>query len=436
MDENDNIKQLVMYNTLTKREEQFVSRTPGVVKLFTCGPSVYQKQHLGNYRTYMFEDILQKYLEYLGFVVERAINYTDIEDKAIVQAEKEGKSLRDLTDPVIEDFNANARQLGILLPTEIPRATESVEEAVELIQLLIDAGTAYWHDGNVYYDPLKYPRFGEVYGLDMSRWPKKRVRFSKDTYRGKRWNLGDFILWHGTDEKPGKGIWETKIGRGRPAWNIQDPAMIIKTLGPEIDIHTGGIDNVYRHHDYNRAVIEGVYGTELAHYWYHGEHLIVNGEKMSKSKGNTLYPDQIYKKGCEPRQVRFLLLYSHYRDKLNITEEFIGNCKKRLERIRRKISESLEAPHSGSASAKAEPPQKNYYKSEQERLDKLISELPVLFQTKMNDDLRADEAVDGIEGVLTEILELKRKYGMSAGQGKTLRNELEQIDRVLGVFFS
>jgi cysteinyl-tRNA synthetase len=282
----DTMSDFVVYNTLSKRKEVFVPRDQKRVKLFTCGPSVYRTQHLGNYRTFCFEDVLQRYLEYRGYTVERCINFTDVEDKAIDEAKDEGVSLADLTRPVIDAFLKECDALGIKLPDSIPRATNSVNEAVTLIKQLLDRGIAYWHDGNVYYDPLKHGDFGRVFGLDMSKWPKKRYRFSKDTYNGMRWNYGDFILWHGAQD--GDSVyWETEIGRGRPAWNVQDAAMIIKTLGYQIDIHTGGIDNVYRHHDYNRAVLEGASGDEFCRYWMHGEHLIVNGAKMSKSKGNT-----------------------------------------------------------------------------------------------------------------------------------------------------
>jgi cysteinyl-tRNA synthetase len=411
---------MVIYNTFTKREELLVPRNPGVVKLFTCGPSVYQRQHLGNYRTYLLEDVLQKYLEYKGYHVDRALNFTDVEDKAVAQAEKEGKTLRELTNPNVNEFRENAELLGMYMPDNMQRASECVEEAVELIQTLLDKGVAYWHRGNVYFDPLKYPRFGEVFGLDMSKWPKKKVRFSKDTYAGKRWNLGDFILWHGhEDEEP--VYWDTKIGHGRPAWNIQDPAMMLRTIGSELDIHTGGIDNVYRHHDYNRAVMEAATGEELAHYWVHFEHLIVEGQKMSKSKGNTLYPEDVLKRDCAPYHVRFMLINGYYRDQLDITEEFMDECKHRLEKLRNMVKTITTGPVGASGP--------------DSYVDKLIAEVPVLFTTKMDDDMKIREAVDGLYRLIRELRSRQDSAGITAAQQAAIRSELEKIDTVLGVLF-
>lgn len=192
---------LKLFNTLTKRKPSFTPRKKGHVKLFTCGPSVYRKQHLGNYRTYIFEDLLHRYLLYSGLTVERVINFTDIEDKAIVEAGKKGVSVAELRRPVEKDYFRECNILNILLPDHIPRATTSVDSAVYLIKRLIDRGHAYRHKGEVFYDPLTYDGFGRLYGQDMKHWPKKKVRFRKDTYPGERWNRGDFILWHKREEK-------------------------------------------------------------------------------------------------------------------------------------------------------------------------------------------------------------------------------------------
>ena len=183
----------VFKNTLTDRREVFTPRRDGEVKFFTCGPSVYRTQHIGNFRTFLFEDVLQKFLEYQGYTVDRVINYTDIEDKSIREASEKGVSVEALVQPVVDTFLSDAAKLSIYLPDTIPRASTSVEQAVELIKILLSKGVAYRYDGNVYFDPLKYDGFGEIFGLDMSRWPDHKVRFSRDTYEGKRWNLGDFI---------------------------------------------------------------------------------------------------------------------------------------------------------------------------------------------------------------------------------------------------
>ena len=182
------------------------------------------------------------------------------------------------------------------MPERIPRSSTSVEQAVYLIRKLLEKGCAYRHKGDIFFDPLKFEGFGKLFRLDMSKWPKTRKRFKQDTYPGRRWNLGDFILWHGC-RKGDKVCWDTEIGRGRPSWNIQDPAMISETMGYSLDIFCGGIDNLYRHHDYNIAVMESVSGKELSRYWLHGQHVLVGGKKMSKSLHNIVYPEDLLAQG-------------------------------------------------------------------------------------------------------------------------------------------
>ena len=419
---------LTFHNTFTKRREAFVPRSADAVRMFTCGPSVYRRQHLGNYRTFLFEDVLQRYLEYRGYHVKRGINFTDVEDKAIEEAKDYGRTLTELTQPVIDEFLDSARKLGIKLPEgEIPRATTSVEEAVGIIETLVERGHAYHHDGNVYYDPLTFEGFGEVFGLDMSRWPKRRYRFSRDTYEGLRWNLGDFILWHGNLEDDGFS-WNTRLGRGRPAWNVQDPAMISRVLGYEIDIHCGGIDNVYRHHDYNRAVMEGVTGTEFCHYWVHGEHLLLEGRKMSKSTGNVMYPGDLLERGYSAETVRFALIYGHYRKRLNMTDKRLEERSAKLEKLRH-LSTSATGPIRASTAPAARP------ESEAHRSDRIIEEIPRQFTLNMDNDLQLGRAVDDLTGVLEHIIRRGKTFGLSEDQATRVRKHLTAVDSVLGVIF-
>jgi cysteinyl-tRNA synthetase len=207
-------------------------------------------------RTFLYEDVLHRYLEYLGYRVQRMMNFTDVEDKAVAEARKQGVTVHELTSAVEERFLEECLMLGIKIP-EIARSSTSVEQAVRLIRILMDKGFAYRHEGDVFYDPLKFKGFGKLFGLDMSRWPKEKRRFRKDTYPGRRWNLGDFILWRRVRGDSDNPSWETELGRGRPAWNVQDAAMVTKHLGDRIDIACGGVDNLYRHHDYTIAVEEG-----------------------------------------------------------------------------------------------------------------------------------------------------------------------------------
>jgi len=251
---------LKLFNSMTRRLEEFQPFEDGKVRMYTCGPSIYQLPHIGNYRTFLYEDVLHRYLEYLGYRVERALNITDVEDKAIAEAEKQGKMLKELTERHSEIFLDELKKLGAKKPDHIPRSSTSVDQAVRIIETLLKKGYAYWYKGNVYYDPLKFKHFGRLYGLNMTKWPKKKRRFHKDTYPGNRWNLGDFILWHRYKEGE-KVYWSTSLGKGRPAWNVQDPAMATQSLGTKVDIYCGGVDNLIRHHDYVIAVVEGFTGN-------------------------------------------------------------------------------------------------------------------------------------------------------------------------------
>lgn len=418
--QSDDFRGLVLRNTLTKRMELFSPRDPGEVKVFTCGPSVYRRPHVGNYRSFLYEDVLVRYLEYLGYTVKRAINFTDVEDKTISTAAEEGTEVLQLTTPVVEIFHKECDLLGIKLPDEIPRSSTSVDEAVEIIQALIEKGHAYWHDGNVYFDPLTYEGFGEIFGLDMSRWPKHKVRFSKDTYNGLRWNLGDFILWHG-HTGDGKIYWDTDIGPGRPAWNVQDPAMIKQTLGYELDIHCGGIDNLWRHHDYNRAVMESAAGVEFCRYWLHGEHLIVDGDKMSKSKGNVIYPEHLVDRGFDGRHIRFLLIYGYYRDKLNVTDEFMDSRRRQLDELQEHVEHLLSKR---STPAAATP-----------RMEAAAREIVPLFEHSMNNDLHVQGAIDEVKGVVDELHHLSGGKGLPSTVRDTAEQGLRRIDTVLGFIF-
>ncbi|MCX5718724.1 MAG: cysteine--tRNA ligase, partial [Nitrospirae bacterium] len=207
---------LRLFNTYGQKIETFHPANKKVVNIFSCGPSVYQRSHIGNFRTFLFEDILGRYLEYSGYKVKKGMNLTDIEDKALKEAEKRGLSVKTLTEKNIKVFIREISLLRMKMPDYLPKASESVDATVDSIERLLDKKIAYRYKGNVYFDPLRFPKFGKLYGLDMSKWPKRKKRFHKDTYPGMQWNLGDFILWHGY-KKEDKVYWDTKIGKGRPA---------------------------------------------------------------------------------------------------------------------------------------------------------------------------------------------------------------------------
>jgi cysteinyl-tRNA synthetase len=408
---------LCLKDTMTDRKKIFKPRKKGKVKLFTCGPSIYNFPHIGNYRTYIYEDILQRYLEYLGYTVDRGINFTDVEDKSIREARDKKITLQELTQPVADRFYDDCKLLQIKMPECIPRASTTIDQAVYLIELLIEKGFAYRHGKNVYFDPLKFKGFGKLYGLDMSRWPPKKIRFHKDTYPGQRWNLGDFILWMGRQGNDENDIyWRTSLGDGRPSWNIQDPAVITQYLGYQVDISCGGVDNLYRHHDYNIAVIEAISGKQFAVYWLHGEHVLVDGIKMSKSRKNVVYLQDLLEKGYEPYHIRFYLAYEHYRKKLNLNEKELQLARGKVDTFRELVGRiSQDNGQSDNQTAS------------------LISRLTSGFEKFMNDDLDVKGAFEDLYKTISKLAKLQTSGRLGKAESKHVIEQIEKIDSVLQI---
>jgi len=403
---------LTLLNTLGKTVERFRPVDEKVINIFTCGPSVYQRSHIGNFRTFLFEDIVVRYLEYLGYTVKRGMNFTDIEDKALKEAKKRQQNVTHLTEENIRKFIEEIDFLRMKIPDYLPKASDAIDQAVEIISRLIDLKVAYWNRGNVYFEPLKFPGFGEIYGLDMTRWPSKKRRFHRDTYPGMRWNLGDFILWHGY-KKADTVYWDTSIGKGRPSWNIQDPSMIFKHFDETLSIYCGGVDNLFRHHDYTRAILESVWTYPMARYWLHCQHLYVNGQKMSKSKGNMYYIDTLLKQGYEIQEIRFFLIYSHYRQKLHYSDENMRSVVERLKKFRR-IVRTIEKI------------------AQQTNPDTRVSQrLKQGFGEKMDNDLDVRAAFNELYEALSTIN--VTTLGVSEAAG--IIHALREIDGVLKVIF-
>ncbi len=407
---------LELYNTLTRKQEPFQPRDPTKVKMFTCGPSTYQKAHIGNYRTFLYEDILQRYLQYQGYNVTRAMALTDIEDKAVMQAKKEGLTVEALTEKNQTIFFKDFELLHIKKPDYPVPASKAVDQAVFLIEKLVELGYAYWHTyrgtKNAYFEALNFKGFGKLSRLDLSKWPKKPRRFHKDTYPGTPWNMGDFILWHGCALED--TCYKTEIGCGRPAWNIQDTSIITKTLGFEIDVACGGIDNLVRHHDYNIAVAEAVSGKPFSRFWLHGGHLYVDGMKMSKSKGNVVYPSDVVEKGFSGEALRFFLIYGGYREERDFTYQKLGEVKLRLDELRGMAEDLADANSAG-----------------QERIKP--NTITDAFEEHMNCDLDVKGAFDAVAEKIKAIHEKRASYDV--GELKKVLDELRRIDSVLQCIF-
>lgn len=388
--------------------------------MYTCGPSTYQRAHIGNYRTFLFEDLLQRYMKYLGYKVTRLMTLTDVEDKAITQAQKENLTVEELTRKNEAIFFKDFKLLHIKKPDYPTRASSAVDQAAKLVSELDEKGYIYWfkHDGvmNAYFDVLKFKDFGKLAHLDMSKWPKKKRRFHKDTYPGTPWNMGDFIVWHGCGLC---GVcYNTSIGSGRPAWNIQDAAIVTKHLGFSIDVACGGIDNLVRHHDYNIAISEAASGKAFSRYWLHGGHLFVDGKKMSKSKGNVYYTTDVTAKGFSGEQLRFFLTYGPYREKLNFTWEKIQVISQKLESFKKMVSDL----------------QKSKSISSDKKLVELGKTLVPVFEASFNNDLDVKGAFDNLYETINELHE-KRNF-LTVEDVKNILGDLHKIDDVLQCLFS
>jgi len=404
---------LKLFNTFGRKLETFSPVNPSLVNIFTCGPSVYQRAHIGNMRTFLFEDILVRYLEYTGYAVRRGMIITDIEDKALWQAEKERTTVQRLTDRNVRQFLKETDALGMKRPDYLPRASEHVDHAVAIIQELLKRGVAYWHGGNVYFAPRKFKGFGKLFGIDMKTWPKQIRRFHQDTYPGVQWNRGDFILWHGCCGCE-DGCWETAIGRGRPSWNVQDASTLVQYVDETLSIYCGGYDNLFRHHDYNIAILESVRPYPMARFWLHGYHLHVNGRKMSKSTGNIIYTDMLRADGYSFADIRFFLLYGHYRTVLNYSADAIRKTSAHRSLVRRAALKLAKR----AGSAKPLP-------------HAAADRITAVFRREMDNDLQVKAAFDAVDAELKNPA-LERA---TPGEAASVVNALRRIDTVLLCIF-
>lgn len=321
--------EILLENTLTKRREVFAPLHAGEVRMYTCGPTVYDYAHIGNYRTFVFQDILRRFLRSRGFQMKHVMNLTDVDDRIIQNAAEKGISIFDYTAQYIQAFKEDMNALGCESPEHLVRATDHIEDMVKLIEELEAKGLTYRSDGSIYYRIAKFPAYGKLSKVDLSGI-KAGARVETDRYE--KDDARDFALWKAP--KPGEHFWETRIGPGRPGWHIECSAMAMKYLGDTLDIHTGGIDLVFPHHENEIAQSEAATGHPFVKYWLHAEHLIIDGEKMSKSLGNFYTLRDLFKKGQKPSTVRYLLASVPYRRQLNFTADSIQQAASSVERLR------------------------------------------------------------------------------------------------------
>jgi cysteinyl-tRNA synthetase len=321
--------EIQFHNTLTDRTEPFVPLVEGEVRAYTCGPTVYDYAHIGNFRTFVFQDLLRRYLKSRGYRVIQVMNLTDVDDRIIQKAAAAGVSIREYTDKYIQAYLDDRSALNLEPPEHVARATEHIDDMVELIQRLTAKGFTYTSDGSIYFRISKFPNYGKLSKIDVAGM-QTGARVDMDRYD--KDNARDFALWK--SPKPGEHFWQTPIGPGRPGWHIECSAMAMKYLGETLDIHSGGVDLTFPHHENEIAQSEAATGKPFARYWLHAEHLLVDQEKMSKSMGNFATLRELFAHGHKPSSVRFLLASVPYRRQLNFTPESLQGAASSVERLR------------------------------------------------------------------------------------------------------
>ena len=321
------------YDTYSRQLEVFEPIAPPKVKIYTCGPTVYSFAHIGNFRAYVFEDLLQRHLEARGFEIERVMNLTDVDDKTIRGSREAGISLPEFTAKFKKSFFEDIESLRIQRATHFPAATEpeNLAKMIEMIDQLLKQGIAYQaEDRSIYFRISKYPDYGKLAHLNLAEL-RPTGRIQSDEYEKE--NIGDFALWKAWDEKDGAVGWETPWGKGRPGWHIECSAMATRILGPELDIHCGGVDNIFPHHEAEIAQSESVNRKKFVRYWLHNAHLLVEGQKMSKSLGNFFTLRDLLDKGFSGRELRYALIRVNYRLPLNFTFDGLREARQSLLRI-------------------------------------------------------------------------------------------------------
>jgi len=327
--QTDGMHELRLHNTLSGKTEPFVPLVPGEVRMYTCGPTVYDYAHIGNFRTFVFQDILRRYLRQRGLKLKHAMNLTDVDDRIIANAAAAKVGIREYTEKFVQAFFADCRALAIQAPEHWIRATDHIPAMVELIERLQRKDFTYASEGSIYYRIAKFPAYGKLSKIDLSGI-QAGARVDNDRYEKE--NARDFALWKAP--KPGEHFWETEIGPGRPGWHIECSAMAMQYLGETLDIHTGGVDLAFPHHENEIAQSEGATGKPFVRCWIHAEHLLVEGEKMSKSLGNFYTMRDLYGKGFKPSALRYALGSVPYRRQLNFTFDGLEQATNSVARLR------------------------------------------------------------------------------------------------------
>jgi cysteinyl-tRNA synthetase len=406
--------ELFFTNTAARTAERFTPLQPGEVRMYTCGPTVYNYVHIGNLRTFLFEDVLRRTLKVAGFQVRQVMNLTDIDDKTIRGANAEGVSLRAYTDRYIAAFFEDIDTLRCERVEYYPRATDFIPQMVELIARLKEKGYTYELEGSTYFRIAAFPGYGKLSGVDPSQI-KPGARVDADEYEKE--DVRDFVLWKAA--RPGEPYWDTPFGPGRPGWHLECSTMAIALLGESIDIHAGGVDLIFPHHENEIAQSEAATGKPFVKYWLHSEHLVVEGQKMAKSARNFFTLRDLLERGHDPLAIRYLLISVPYRQKLNFTFDALHAAEAAVSRIGNTLRRLHYAPAAGG---------------EGDLPVSAASEFVAEFEKALGDDLNTARALAALHTFLTKVNQALDAGGLSAEAMSATKAALRLANGDLGVF--
>ena len=417
-----------IYNSLTRKIEDFEPMKPPRVAMYTCGSTVYFYPTIGNWRTYVLSDLVFRALTYVGFKVDFVMNLTDVghltsdadtgEDKLEKRARKEGKTAWEVAKFYGDDFIESFGKLNLTKPMLFSKATDHIKEQIELVERIEKAGFAYRISDGVYFDVGVYETDGNIYG-ELSNLDEIKAGARVEVNPEKK-DPRDFALWKFSPVGEKRDMeWDSPWGKGFPGWHIECSAMSSKYLGTHFDVHTGGVDNIFPHHENEIAQSEAASGEKFVNFWLHCEHLLVDGEKMSKSLGNFIFLRQLLEKGVDPTAIRLTLLNTHYRQKLNFTEEKLDISAKMITRLR-DFRKSLGDDLTDGAAL----------------LSEIVSEARQNFESALDDDLNISEALAAVFTLMHEVNNFHRETALSQADAKQIEQFLTAIDTVLNIFSS
>ena len=419
-----------VFNSLTRRDEELKPIEGNTIRLYTCGPTVYNFAHIGNFRAYTFEDILRRVIQFNGMKVKQVMNLTDVDDKTIKGANAAGVKLTDYTKTYKDAFFADLKKLNIQPAEVYPAATDHIPEMIALVSKLMEKGVAYQsEDKSVYFKVREFPGYGKLAHIDFDN-QRTGLRCAADEYDKE--NVGDFALWKAWEESDGPVAWDSPWGKGRPGWHIECSAMSMKYLGETFDLHTGGIDNLFPHHENEIAQAEAATGKEFVKTWMHCAHLRVNGEKMSKSLGNFFTLRDLIEKGWSGREIRYVLINAHYRSGLNFAFSALEDARKALEKIDRCVEKLTEASKScASLTSGRESASPLFW------ADRCLEE----FAVAVNDDLNIPKAFAVLFDLVRQTNAAFAKNGeadscpLDQKTANSILSVFHRMDEVLGVIF-